>query len=237
MTMTGKQMRALFALGTIFAVAVGVAFYQEGHAEHKGEITIITTSPVVEEHLSPFKDVIGQDYEAYRNHVYRVLTFALHFLGNLNHSDRRHIELALAYHDLGLWTDDDSLAYIEPSLKRAGEAASAEGWSEEAIQLVKNIVYWHHKVTAFEGPHADAVNAVRRADTVDFSMGIINHGMPWTHILNVYDGIKEKDTDVVIQEGLPSAGFHKMLMYLPLKRYGWKQLHQGIREIVTIFKW
>eukprot|EP00955_Chlamydomonas_euryale_P054811 355947-Chlamydomonas_euryale.AAC.11 len=61
---------------------------------------------------------------------------------------RWRMQLALAYHDLGLWTDDDSLAYIEPSLKRAGEAASAEGWSEEAIQLVKNIVYWHHKVLA-----------------------------------------------------------------------------------------
>ena len=60
--------------------------------------------------LEPYREALGDDYEAYRNHCRRVLTYAVHFLGG-DEQDRPLLEAALAYHDLGLRTAGD-LAYL-----------------------------------------------------------------------------------------------------------------------------
>jgi hypothetical protein len=44
-------------------------------------IQVETNSERVEEHLEKYRDVIGEDYEGYRGHVYRVLSYSLHYLG------------------------------------------------------------------------------------------------------------------------------------------------------------
>jgi len=49
--------------------------------------------------------LIGSDYAGYRGHVYRVLSYSLHYLGsNIDPTSRNLLELALVYHDIGLWT-------------------------------------------------------------------------------------------------------------------------------------
>lgn len=83
----------------------------------QGEINVITHEENLEKYLSPFKTTIGADYDGYRNHLYRVLTYTVHFL----HGDKSFlpaISAALVYHDIALWTDSE-LAYLEPSAKRA----------------------------------------------------------------------------------------------------------------------
>ena len=67
------------------------------------DIKIISEHPTVEELLTVHKDVIGNDYEAYRGHIYRVLTYSIHILGTKQPIDI--IGAALVYHDIGLWTD------------------------------------------------------------------------------------------------------------------------------------
>ena len=67
------------------------------------DIKIISEHPTVEELLTVHKDVIGNDYDAYRGHIYRVLTYSIHILGTKGPIDI--IAAALVYHDIGLWTD------------------------------------------------------------------------------------------------------------------------------------
>jgi hypothetical protein len=60
-----------------------------------------------------YEVLIGRDFSGYRNHVYRTITYAMHFLGNAKEHERL-VEAAFAHHDIGLWTDQE-LAYLEPS--------------------------------------------------------------------------------------------------------------------------
>ena len=76
-------------------------------------IEIIDRSDQVERLFDPYRDIIGRDFQAYRGHVYRVITYAMHFLGNTD-IHRPMLETALVYHDFGLWTDK-KLAYLGSS--------------------------------------------------------------------------------------------------------------------------
>ena len=44
------------------------------------DIEVIAESNRVEELFSPYREALGDDFLGYRNHVYRVLTYAMHFL-------------------------------------------------------------------------------------------------------------------------------------------------------------
>ena len=46
------------------------------------QIEIQLERPRVEMLFARYKDQIGDDYPGYRNHVYRTITYAMHFLGN-----------------------------------------------------------------------------------------------------------------------------------------------------------
>ena len=67
-------------------------------------ITPVVTDPTVECFLPFVADAVGQDLAPYRNHVYRVFSYALHLLGE-NPRGREHIAFALVFHDVGMWTD------------------------------------------------------------------------------------------------------------------------------------
>jgi hypothetical protein len=56
--------------------------------------------------------------------------------------------MALVYHDIGLWTDSD-LAYLEPSCAAAEAEAKKLGLSESDQSLLRDIIFWHHKVRDF----------------------------------------------------------------------------------------
>jgi hypothetical protein len=190
-------------------------------------IEVHKNSKHLEERLTKFKDVIGGDYEGYRNHIYRVLTYSLHYLN----TDIAHfaeiqkfipvIEEALVFHDIGLWTDKQ-LSYLEPSSFRAKEALH-DIYSEEELTLLHNIIFWHHKVTDFEGEHKDIVNAVRKADWIDATMGLVNFGMPNPLITEV-------------NAVLPESGFHRTLVEIGPRYYGYN-VYKIITELITILKW
>jgi hypothetical protein len=190
-------------------------------------IEVHKNSKHLEERLTKYKDLIGEDYEGYRNHIYRVLTYSLHYLN----TDRAHfadiqkfipvIEEALVFHDIGLWTDKQ-LSYLEPSSFRAKEALH-DIYSEEELTLLHNIIFWHHKVTDFEGEHKDIVNAVRKADWIDATMGLVNFGMPNPLITEV-------------NAVLPESGFHRTLVEIGPRYYGYN-VYKIVTELVTILKW
>lgn len=161
-------------------------------------IVIKTVRPRLDAILARYADTIGDDLPGYRNHVHRTVTYAMHFL----HGDgalEPVVETALAYHDIGLWTDK-ALAYLEPSEAVALADDERFGWGF-APDLLRGIIHWHHKVFPYRGPHAEVIEACRRADWIDASMGWLRKGMPRRAIRDV-------------EAAFPNAGFHATLLRL-----------------------
>jgi hypothetical protein len=201
-------------------LSVAVYILRLDHEDLRTPIKVFSYSPYVDDLLIPYKEMIGSDYDGYRGHIYRVLTYTMHYLGG----DSKYLPViaaGLVYHDIGLWTDK-RLDYLEPGCKRAAEAFAGHTSVEEG-QLLHDIIYWHHKVTPFEGAHADVVNAVRKADWIDATMGAVNQRMPMKHVFTV-------------QEQIPNAGFHNTLLTIG-PRYHGMDIYTIVKELSTILKW
>lgn len=179
------------------------------------DIEVIMRSERVETLLEPFRQDIGRDYDGYKGHVYRVLSYAMHFLGG-EHRARGVIETALVYHDLALWTHKQ-IAYLEPSIERAQQDNASNSWGHDP-ELLRNIIYWHHKITPFRGSNADVVNAVRKADWIDATSGVVRADMPKRHIQKVTNAV-------------PAAGFHDTL-----KRIGPELAGSAVGTVAGLLK-
>lgn len=183
-------------------------------------ITIVAHDPTVEQELGRIAGSLGADLPAYRNHVYRVLTYALHFL-NGDETLRQTIAFALAYHDAGLWTAGD-LAYLAPSEALAERMRATHAPDLDAA-LVHGIIHWHHKATAYRGPGEGVINAVRRADWVDATEGRIRKGLPRAHI-------------AAVTAAIPVLGFPDVLMRLAAELNGGNKAGGLWRVISRVYK-
>lgn len=102
--------------------------------------------------------------------------------------------------------------------------------------MVKKIILWHHKLTPYQEEEEEeefddekekeslslVVEAVRKADWIDATMGIVSHGMPRKHILKVQREIK-------------NANFHWTLLSFGPKLHGFN-VYKIVTEISSIFK-
>ena len=152
--------------------------------------------PLLEEILGEWKEVIGEDYEGYKNHVYRMLHFCF-YLHQSTDEERQKLIIAACFHDLGLWSEK-TVDYLPPSVILAREyleQQNLENWSTE-IEL---IIDMHHKVTPFKDANYPLVEVFRKADLADFSLGLIKGGVA-------------KDYVSRVKATFPNAGFHKMLL-------------------------
>lgn len=183
------------------------------------DIAIQTKRPLVEELLDRYRDKIGKDFEGYRNHVYRTTTYAMHFLGNNKH--QQLVETAFAYHDIGLWTDQE-LAYLEPSEELALKDNERFEWKLDPDAL-RGAIHWHHKIFRYRGPHQEVIEACRKADWIDATKGWFRKGMSRSNIAKV-------------ESTFPNCGFHKTLMRLA-KDYGGSTIVGGFRVTRGIMKW
>jgi hypothetical protein len=209
------------------------------------EFSIYRDHPLLDAVLNMHKSEIGQDYESYRNHCLRVLSFAVFHLGgksNLQPGDLDVVAIALAYHDIALWTDG-TLNYLEPSvgvmereMKHRILSIEAEEefhffasdfLSETDIATVREIILQHHKYGEWipeEGNPADArlVNAVRKGDWADATIGIIRYGLPASYLQAAYASI-------------PEAGFHSVLAGMGSRLS--PDSFVGQLDVLQIFKW
>jgi hypothetical protein len=154
--------------------------------------------PLVEEILGKWKEVIGNDYQAYKNHVYRVIHFCM-TLHACNEEDQEKIIIAGCFHDLGIWTDD-TIDYLAPSILLAKEYLEQRNlahWSDE-IELMIDM---HHKIRKYDDDTYPLVEWFRRADLVDVSLGKVKMGLPEDYIENV-------------RAVFPNSGFHMRLLQL-----------------------
>ncbi|GAB5404680.1 MAG: HD domain-containing protein [Aureliella sp.] len=183
-------------------------------------IEIKLDRPRIDGILESYSDVIGDDLPGYRNHVYRVTTYAMHFLDYVEEHEPV-VETALAYHDIGLWTDRE-LAYLEPSETVAAADNAKHQWGLDP-DLLQGIIHWHHKVFRYKGPQETVVEACRKADWIDASKGLVRKGMPRANIR-------------AVSSAFPNLGFHDTLLRLA-KDYGGSTLVGGIKVTRGIVKW
>ncbi|NTU92085.1 MAG: phosphohydrolase [Chlorobiaceae bacterium] len=159
----------------------------------------------IEELFEPFRQVLGNDFEACRNHSFRVFHFCVALCGTRQDSaqQQQKIVIASVFHDLGIWTAK-SFDYLPHSVGLALEHLENIGrdeWKDEVERMIEE----HHKLTPYRSNPEWLVEAFRRADLVDLSLGTIRFGI----------------TDIVIRtvrQAYPNAGFHRCLTKLALRR-------------------
>jgi hypothetical protein len=174
------------------------------------------------------------DYVAYRNHCLRVLTFAnYHLSSEVKEKLPQAFNLmatALAYHDVALWTNH-SLNYLDPSIERMEHYVFQSGiWKSNPndVEIMKLIISQHHKFTPYFNaslsPEANQIiNAVRKADWADATLGIVRFDLPASLLEAAY-------------AKLPEAGFHSMLAGMAQRLSPQNWLY-GNWQVLQIFKW
>jgi len=156
---------------------------------------LITQFKEVDDLLESHRDQLGANYNAYRNHLYRMMNFTL-FLNGPDESMMAPLEVAGFFHDIDFVLRGNN-DYLEPSAALARAYLDETGRSELA-PLVTDLIVWHHKLTRYNGDQADIVEYFRLADLIDLSLGIIRAGVDRAFIKKA-------------QQEFPNAGFHKVL--------------------------
>lgn len=151
------------------------------------------TNPYIEEILNNYRSTLGKYHTAYYNHVLRVYNFTL-LLQNFSDEEKDAIAIAAAFHDLGIWTNN-TIDYLQPSNALAQQFLIDKGLGSHAT-LVADIINNHHKLSAFKGNKL--VEAFRRADMADLTMGFINFGINRNEIKELY-------------QQYPANDFHKFI--------------------------
>ncbi len=158
-------------------------------------MTVETQIPLLEDILADWRETIGDEFEGYKNHVYRMINFCL-LLRDCSEEEKQKIVIAGAFHDIGIWVDD-TVDYIPPSIPPAMQYLQDHDlgtWSTEIELMISE----HHKVREYKDPSYPLVELFRRGDLVDFSLGRVRFGIPRSTIKSV-------------KQALPNAGFHKSL--------------------------
>jgi len=159
---------------------------------------------------------LGDDFQAYRNHTYRVVNLYA-ALAPCPEATLEKVALAAAFHDLGIWTAH-TFDYLAPSIKLACghlESAGHGDWRDTVAGMIRE----HHKVRRFHGADAEFIEPFRRADWIDVSLGVLSFGLP-----------RQKLRDIMTR--WPNAGFHKRLAQLTFTR-----LRKRPLSPIPVLKW
>jgi hypothetical protein len=163
---------------------------------------VLTTVPLLDELLQHHASALGDDFTAYRNHTYRVVNFCAALSTN-DPVPLAKMTIAAAFHDLGIWTDG-TFDYLPPS-ERLAQAYLVRTGNTEWSSEIKEMIHEHHKLTRYKPNPNWLVEAFRRADLIDLSLGIITFGLPRSFVNEV-------------RSAFPNAGFHKRLIQLSFTR-------------------
>ena len=153
---------------------------------------------LVDEILAPWRERIGRDFDGYRNHAQRVARFC-GALSVAAPDTQRKIAIAAAFHDLGIWSAG-TMDYLPPSAALATEYLRARGldaWTPE----VERMIAMHHRARACGAPGDELVEALRKADLVDLTVGFVPFGL-------------DRALVATVKDEFPNAGFHRCLARL-----------------------
>ncbi|WP_299660834.1 HD domain-containing protein [uncultured Psychromonas sp.] len=160
-------------------------------------MNVVMSYSLADEILETYKPVIKKDFNGYRNHVTRMLNFCHYLMPDITMEESKKIQIAAAFHDIALWTHN-RVDYLVPSYQDCHQYIEQEGledWKEE-IQI---IIDMHHLLFTYKGPHEKLAEVFRKADLIDFSLGLVKNSI-------------DKDFIKQVRNAIPNAGFHKTLM-------------------------
>ena len=176
----------------------------------------IVEFPITDDILTSFALAVGTDLQGYRNHIYRMLNFYCALSGTEGPPGEA-LQIAAAFHDLGIWTDN-TLDYLPPSVLLAAHYLESRQRGDLNEQ-VSALILEHHKVRPYRSAHAQTVEPFRQADLVDVSLGLVRFGLPRAFIKSV-------------QSTFPDHGFHAMLIKLSARQL----LRTPLRPL-PMFRW
>ncbi|HFA48267.1 MAG TPA: phosphohydrolase [Bacteroidetes bacterium] len=156
----------------------------------------------VEEVLATYSDALGDDLPTYRNHIYRVFNLAILF--DPAPENKYKYAVAAVFHDIGIWTHG-TFDYLGPSIYLA-EKYLKEKNEAHLFPEIKEMIGMHHKITKYSGKYNITVEAFRKADWIDVTLGIKKFGA-------------DKSFFKKIKREFPNLGFHKFLAVQVLKRF------------------
>jgi hypothetical protein len=162
---------------------------------------LLTSIPTIDDVLNSYAAALGDDFFAYRNHVYRVANLCVAIS---RRSELEKIAVAAAFHDLGIWTNA-TFDYIAPSIALAHDylvTRTHEDWTPEIERMIAD----HHKITSSSADPDSLIEAFRRADWIDVTRGLRGFGIPRPFLARLF-------------ATWPSAGFHWRLLTLTLDRF------------------
>lgn len=170
---------------------------------HSSHVTL-PRAPIaaIKEILEQNHTALGRDFAAYHHHCHRVFHFCRTF-PEVTQADEEKIATVAAFHDLGIWKFGtfDYLAGSSSLARSYLSGSGQENWAEEIEAMIAN----HHKLTPYRGPLARLVEAFRKADWTDVSLGYLRFGLP-------------KELVARTQAAFPNLGFHTRLAGLTLQR-------------------
>jgi hypothetical protein len=82
--------------------------------------------------------LLGKEFDAYRNHTYRLVNFCAAQLAARDDEAQQKIQIAAAFHDLGIWSAH-TFDYLPPSNALAQAWLSANGkqaWSDDIAGMI-----------------------------------------------------------------------------------------------------
>jgi len=163
---------------------------------------MLTALPTLDAVLDAHTAALGDDAPGYRHHAYRVANFYW-LLAPGDAVVREKLSIAVAFHDLGIWTAG-TFDYLPPSRVLAREylhQAGKAGWMVEVDAMIE----CHHKCVRTPVGTSPAVEAFRRADWIDVTLGVRRFGLSRRAVRDV-------------MAAFPDAGFHRRLAGLTLAR-------------------
>lgn len=97
------------------------------------------------------------------------------------------LEIALAFHDLTIFPTR-TMNYLETAVTLALDhlkSIDRTAWEEEVSLMIMK----HHRLRKYTGPHANLVDAFRRADWTDVSLGLLRHGLPSAWVKSLHQAL------------------------------------------------
>jgi hypothetical protein len=173
-------------------------------------VDVVAEHPIVDTVLDRHRNALGDDLPAYRNHVYRCLTYHQLLLG---FSIPDAAALAWATHDLGIWTAG-TLDYLAPSADLA--AAYADEFGIADVDQLRALVTEHHRLR----PLDDRVTETfRQADLIDVSHGVLRHGIGRAAIRAAVNTLPYNGFHLFLAKGLTGYAVRHPLRPLPMMRF------------------
>jgi hypothetical protein len=175
-----------------------------------GAVEVVTAHPIVDAVLDRHRDALGDDLSAYRNHVYRCITYHQLLLG---FSIPDVAALAWATHDLGIWTAG-SFDYLTPSAGLA--AAYADEFGIADIDQLRALITEHHRLRPVDD---HVTETFRKADLVDVSHGLLHNRIGRSAVRAAVAQLPYSGFHVFLAKGLTGYAVRHPLRPLPMMRW------------------